>query len=127
MSDIEDRYATNERRRMLFEGLERALACLRRAGCKTVYLDGSFVTEKPEPGDYDVCWEVAGVDLVQLDPVLRDFSDKRQKQKDKYGGEFFPAESLADGVIFFRDYFQQDRHTGKPKGMIRIHVQQVER
>ena len=38
MSDIEDRYATNERRRMLFEGLERALACLRRAGCKTVYL-----------------------------------------------------------------------------------------
>src|SRR6059058_6161061 len=26
-------------------------------------LDGSFVTNKPDPNDVDGCWEIAGVDL----------------------------------------------------------------
>jgi hypothetical protein len=29
------------------------LAALNRAGCSRVYIDGSFVTVKREPGDYD--------------------------------------------------------------------------
>lgn len=122
LREIKTRYATNERRMELFEGFKCALTALGRAGCKTVYLDGSFVTDKPEPGDYDACWEMAGVNPALLDPVLKDFSNKRRRQKDKYGGEFFPADSLADGVTFFRDYFQRDRHTLKPKGIVRVRV-----
>ncbi len=47
------RYAINTRRRELLDGLLDALRSLKHAGCRTAYLDGSFVT---------ACWEIAGVD-----------------------------------------------------------------
>ena len=38
-------------------GLKAALENLRNAGCRTTYINGSFVTRKAIPNDYDVCWE----------------------------------------------------------------------
>jgi hypothetical protein len=114
------RYATNYRRQKLLDGLLDALRSLKVAGCATAYLDGSFVTAKEHPGDFDACWESAGVVLYRLDPELRDFSDKRSAQKGRYGGEFFPADWPAqhDGTTFL-DYFQRDR-TRQPKGIIAV-------
>ncbi len=59
----------------LLAGLKAALDVLREASCRRAYLDGSFVTRKEVPNDFDGCWELAGVDfdlLEQLDPVLLD-------------------------------------------------------
>ena len=56
------------------------------AGCRTVYLNGSFVTSKTFPNDYDACWEEAGVDPAALDPVLLTFDPGRATQKAKYMG-----------------------------------------
>jgi len=76
--------------------LKRALDSLRAAGCQRAYIDGSFVTDKDDPEDFDACWEVAGVDPARLDPELLDFSKRRAAQKAKYRGELFPADSGAD-------------------------------
>ena len=43
------------------------------------------------PGDFDGCWEEAGIDFDLLDPVLLTFDPGRASQKAKYGGELFPA------------------------------------
>ncbi len=40
-------------------GLGAAMENLKTAGCRTVYLDGSFVTSKDIPDDYNACWEEA--------------------------------------------------------------------
>lgn len=69
--EIVNRYATNDRRRFLIDGLIAALRSLRDAGCTTAYLDGSLVTAKELPGDFDVCWDAAGVDPDRLDPELQ--------------------------------------------------------
>ena len=122
LKEVEERFATNEERKYLFEGFNRGVKNLRAAGCKTVYLDGSFVSEKENPGDFDACWEPVGVDDGNLDRVLLDFSDKRRRQKLKYGGEFFPSTLRAEGVLTFLEYFQRDRHTGQVKGIIRIRL-----
>ncbi|HXE45087.1 MAG TPA: hypothetical protein VN635_07805 [Conexibacter sp.] len=115
------RYATNARRREMLDGLLDALRSLKRAGCRTVYLDGSFVTAKELPDDFDACWEIAGVDPSRLDRELLDFSDRRAAQKARYGGELFPAETAAEPAgTTFVDYFQRDRDTGKPKGILAI-------
>ena len=45
------------------------------AGCRRAYVDGSFVTAKEVPGDFDGCWEAEDVDPDALDPVLLDFLD----------------------------------------------------
>jgi len=51
----------------------QALRLLREAGCGRAYVDGSFVTAKEVPGDFDGCWEAEGVDFDLLDPRLLTF------------------------------------------------------
>jgi hypothetical protein len=119
--EIVTRYATNTRRGELLDGLLHALLSLRAAGCTTAYLDGSFITAKEHPGDFDACWESTGVDSARLDAELLDFSDARAAQKKRYGGELFPVEASAEpsGTTFLA-YFQRDRESGEPKGIIAI-------
>jgi hypothetical protein len=109
------------RRLELLAGLRRALDSLEAAGCRRAYLDGSFVTAKEVPGDYDGCWEAEGVDPGRLDPVLLDFRHPRKAQKDKYGGELFVANTpAAPAGTRFLDFFQHDKHTGEAKGIVAI-------
>lgn len=118
-ADIEPRFAGNDHRGRLTSGLLRACQNLAGAGCRLILLDGSFVSLKLLPGDYDAAWEPAGVDPYRLDPVLLDFSNKRAAMKAKYGGELFLATDFAAYGISYRDFFQRDR-SGVPKGVVEI-------
>jgi len=93
---------------------------LLKAGCRKIFLDGSFVTEKTNPGDFDACWDCIGVDNAKLNPVFLDFSDGRKKQKKMYQGEFFPTHLSADGILPFLGFFQIDKDSGLAKGIICI-------
>jgi hypothetical protein len=53
--EIEDRLSFNPRRQRLLAGFRRACEQLRKAGCRLVYLDGSFVGRKKHPRDFDAC------------------------------------------------------------------------
>jgi hypothetical protein len=121
-SEIEKRFGTNRHRKRLLTGLERGAAQLKRANCSALYINGSFVTAKTTPDDYDVCYEMAGIRTALLDRVLLDFSSAgRLVQKAKYYGEFFSAYSPAEGPPFsrvFLNYFQQDSDTGEQKGIL---------
>jgi hypothetical protein len=123
LADVKLHFATNEKRRNLYDGLLRGCKTLKSAGCTVIYLDGSYVTDKPVPGDFDICWDPVGVDPFKLDPVLLDFDNLRRNQKLKYRGEFFPSSAKADGTHIFVDFFRTDRDTGKEKGVIRIRLQ----
>ena len=68
---------------------------LAAAGCGELLLDGSFVTAKSLPGDYDDAGETVGVDPDRVDPVLLDFSNRRTAMKAKYLGDLFPATAMA--------------------------------
>ena len=115
------RFGYTRHRLELLAGLKAALDNLRAAGCRRAYLDGSFVTAKEVPADYDGCWEVADVDDTLLDPGLLDFGSKRLAQKAKYGGELFIANAVADRRTGrrYREFFQHDR-SGNPKGVIAL-------
>ena len=117
---------TVERRRLL-EGHRKALLELRAAGCTIVYVDGSLVTAKLTPGDFDGCWNLEEVDLRRLEPTLFDFDFGRRAQKRRYGGEMFPS-SFAIGPSGERalDFFQKDTRTDGIKGIIAIDVRGLE-
>jgi hypothetical protein len=119
--EIATQYATSERRRTLFEGFVRGFSILRHAGSPAIFLNGRFVSDRPRPSDFVCCWDPQGVDDTKLDPVMLDFSNKRFAQKQKFAGEFFPSTAEAAPGRFFLDYFQEDKHTGAPKGIIRVH------
>jgi len=117
--EFAERFGGNLHRQGLLVGLKAALENLQRAGCQDVYIDGSFVTAKAEPQDFDGCWSKIGVDPDKLDPVLLDFSQDRAAQKAKYGGELFIAQAPANEQHVFLGFFQRDRRNQR-KGIIGI-------
>ncbi|MDE2668492.1 MAG: hypothetical protein OXI51_02430 [Chloroflexota bacterium] len=119
--EIVKRFGGTPWRRQLLEGLRSALENLRDAGCQTAYIDGSFITSKDLPGDFDACWEEQGVDPDLLDPVLLDFDQGRAAQKATYLGEMFPASAPAiENGLSFLEFFQTDKESGERKGIIAI-------
>jgi len=88
-------------RAALLVGLRDALGRLAKAGCQTV-------------------------DPSLLDPVFFDFSANRKGQKMRFGGELFPAEATADlAGTGFLEYFQRDRRTGRPKGILELDLREL--
>ena len=114
------RFGSSTYRASLLLGLLTALRSLSQAGCLKTYLDGSFVSDKEFPNDFDVAWETENVNEALLRPVFLDFSNLRQSQKEAFGGEFFPADWQADrqGRTHL-EFFQADRE-GSPKGIVSI-------
>lgn len=88
-----------------------------------MWIDGSFVTNKLEPNDFDGCWDPSGVDPSKLDPVLMRFEQARRAQKLRFGGELFPSLLAAnrEGDTYL-EFFQTDSD-GNAKGIVEIDIQ----
>ena len=115
--EVDQRFGrNNSRRTRLIGGLLAACRNLAEAGCRALLLDGSFVTAKPEPEDYDGAWETAGVNPNLLDPVLLDGGPAMRAM---YLGDLYPASGLAAPGVVFRDFFQTDRD-GVAKGIVLV-------
>jgi hypothetical protein len=117
-----DRFGTNDLRLRLMRGLRMAMEQLKASGCRTIYINGSFVTIKPDPGDFDACWEPEDVDYDYLRknaPRLLNHWE-RNAQKSKYKGEIFRLDQpVGDYGLNSIEFFQRDR-TLNPKGIIAI-------
>lgn len=124
--EFSDRFGTNGHRKNLLSGLKEALISLKAAGCRTVYIDGSFVTSKETPGDFDGCWDPTNVDPYRIDPVLLKFDRGRATQKAKYGGELFIStmQNGNPGPLML-DFFQGDKNSGKQKGIVAIDLRRL--
>jgi len=116
-SGMADHFAGNRHRARLTRGLLAACRNLAAAGCRELLLNGSFVSAKSLPGDYDAAWETIGADPARLDPVLLDFSNLRAAMRAKYLGDLFPASAFAVPGVLYRDFFRTDRN-GAGKGVV---------
>lgn len=123
--EFTNRFGYNDYRKTLLKGLKKALTNLREAGCLDVYINGSFITSKELPKDFDGCWNWGGVDEDKIDNVLLEFANERATQKKKYGGELFPNFIEGASQISFLEYFQRDKYTKEPKGIIQIDLRTV--
>jgi len=119
--EFSSRFGTNDHRKLLLTGLKEALMALKAAGCTTLYIDGSFITNKETPEDFDACWDPQNVDPHKLDPVLLRFEPGRTTQKAKYGGELFitTMRNGNPGPVML-EFFQSDKNSGKRKGIVAI-------
>ena len=108
--------SSSDRRKYLMRGLREAVGNFVLSGVRTIWIDGSFVTDKEEPDDIDGCWEFTPlVDVEKLDPS---FLGSRKEMKTKYGLDFFIANIIEAGSgLPFPEFFQVNRD-GDPKGII---------
>lgn len=118
------RFGTNIRRRKLLDGLKLALNSLKFAGCRTAYVDGSFVRNKDEPQDFDACWDAKGVKAALLDEALLFFDKSRGLQKQKYGGDIFPSQVYVEPGRTYLSFFQSDRQE-RPKGIVALNLEEL--
>lgn len=124
-SEVVRRCGGTAKRVELLARLRLGLDNLRDAGCPWVLLDGSFVTNKPDPNDVDGCWQLkASMDLGRLDQcflLLQPLIDKRA-QKNLYGMDFYRANQIeaASGKPF-PAFFQTDRNADV-RGIVRLNL-----
>lgn len=119
--EVVERFGWNAWRRRLLDGLADGLDLLAAAGCRRVWLNGSFVTAKDEPGDFDVSWDMDGVDVDKLDPILVDLTAGRRTQKARFGGEFLPNVEESGSGLVFAEFFQLERD-GSRKGIVVLDI-----
>lgn len=114
-----ERFAWNTHRVHLAKDLFQALTMLRRAGCRTCWVNGSYTTEKEWPRDVDVLWDAWGVVPRDLDPLFRsERPAARAERRKRYGGDFFAVfDDQPDGALI--RHFQTDR-SDVPKGIVEI-------
>ena len=116
LAEIKNRFANSERRMQLFVAMEKVVLMLRSAQCSEIFLDGSYVSTKPEPGDYDLCWDPTGV--VPTKELKRFLQEKRDRKK-IHLGDIFPR---LPEPPYFTDHvieWQTDRDENR-KGIVRI-------
>ena len=129
LEQIRKRLGFTERRRWLLKGLRCAADAFWAAGIREIYIDGSFCTEKPDPGDIDGYWVEPDEGVYdRIDPYWIDFElflvphVKKLKWRmwADHGVEFFihPA-MLAEPGIGFPEFFRKDRD-GQPRGVIQV-------
>ena len=119
--EVARRFGGNHVRDALLAGLLEACRNLAEAGCTELLLDGSFVTAKSEPGDYDGTWETRGVSEKRLDPVFLGDEKGFAAVRAKYLGDLFPASGAVQPGVPFRDFFQTDRD-GVEKGVVLLNL-----
>lgn len=127
INEIEEYYGYNHHRQELISGLKLLILHLSDCGCETIYLDGSFVSKKEFPNDFDACWDEHFVDLQKLKDkysTILNFKESRKYQKAMYGGDFFPMSSSATPPPLYNtffDFFQKDKEN-TPKGIVKINL-----
>ena len=116
-----DAFPDSESRPDLIGGLRSVLETLRSVGIHgTLWIDGSFVTEKLNPNDIDVLLYIPnGEELLEVaEAVLEDFRNRCMREHRCH--IFFTSdEARRDG--YWRNQFGLSRD-GKPKGIITMPV-----
>jgi hypothetical protein len=126
---ITKRLGFTPRRRWLLQGLRAAVEAFWATGIEEIYIDGSFCTEKPDPGDMDGYWIEPDPDVYErIDRYWIDFElvpvPHAQKWKWRmwvdHGGEFFIHPAMqATSDLGFPEFFRQDRD-GQPRGIVQV-------
>jgi hypothetical protein len=120
LADVADAMAYTPWREWLLAGLRLVLGDLAAAGCSGAYLDGSYVTDKDKPGDYDLCWDRTGVDRSLLHPVIEMVAFPRTEQKRRYRGDILPNVVESGSGLLFVEFFQVHKESGVPKGIVKL-------
>jgi len=117
-SDVVRTLGQGKARRRLLQRLLPGARAFRRAGAGGLYLAGSFVTASPHPSDIDVLWDPSSTEIPALPRVLREGAPReRRRQKQRFGAEFIRVDTARDGPSFL-EFFQTDKRTDEPKGII---------
>jgi hypothetical protein len=129
LEEITARLGFTPRRRWLLKGLRAAVEALWAAGVEQIFVDGSFCTEKPDPGDIDGYWVEPDEGVYErIDPYWIDFElvpvphtrMRKWRMWVDHGVELFIHPAMKAGPeLGFSEFFRGDRN-GRARGIIQV-------
>ncbi len=124
IEEVQQRYSYNKKRVTLFTALLEVVEILRGCACPEIHLDGSFITAKEQPGDYDLCYESTGITPTQ---EFYEFLKNRETRKERYMGDIFARMPQPPYYFDHVQHWQTDsREDDIAKGIIRIRLEPEE-
>lgn len=134
LNEIEAVFVHNRRRREIWNGFQRFLDLVRPIiEIDLIYVDGGFVTDKPEPKDVDIVIEYPDASTLIRLMNTHSFLADRDAVRDAYLVDVLPClPQLPTGINDLRVYFQYVRPqdalerglpVGSKKGILRISIQ----
>ena len=126
IEEVAERFVFSGKRRQLLNGLMELIAVCISSKINIIYLDGSFISKKLRPVDYDACYDTDHPDRLS---ILKDVNSTALEsdseiQKQSFGGEIHYANANMahiKGSPTILEWFQtcKEDETLK-KGIIRI-------
>jgi hypothetical protein len=128
LDDIFDRYTYTDSRMNLYEKFVDFIRWYRALGLPdTIYMDGSFTSDKTAPGDIDVVVELADQPPEVVFKALDIFSHRRERLFEEYQVDFWLRHPiLPNDLLAFFTYVDPedavDRNTppNHRKGLLRV-------
>lgn len=108
-------FGTSPRRQGLLQKLHELCLILKRAGVETVWLDGSFVTSKPTPNDFDMSFDLSDAAFARLPDYPFKVKNAATRLRSHFCGDI-KVEPMADGYRYHKDlwpYVKDHEHNGK--------------
>jgi hypothetical protein len=128
LQEVRDRFGYNHRRREILTGLEHVLGLLAQKGVTTIWLDGSFVTDKMRPSDVEVIYLPPPNEDPSTWPDHEWISPKRRgdcKIHHRVDLWHYPSYQISKKKpipgppITIKEYFATDRDD-RPKGLVHL-------
>lgn len=113
--EFQRRFGYNETRSGLLKDLQNAAGDLKNAGVKEIQVGGSFVTTKPEPGDYDAAWNAAKIVREAVPPYLAGVYDTGLAIK----GDIYTTDHNFPDIGRWSEALQHPRN-GSPRGIVKV-------
>ncbi|MCD8041429.1 MAG: hypothetical protein LUH10_00035 [Tannerellaceae bacterium] len=124
LQEVMERLEFSNKRKRLLKGLLELIDLCRMIGVNVLYLDGSFVSTKIQPGDYDACYDIEGeakeAILARIPETLLDANSETQKAY--FHGEIHYAHMMCGfpEKMPVLEWFQQCKNSEVRKGIIKI-------
>ena len=119
-------FDNNGRRAYLLERFMALIDKFKETGISSeVWIDGSFATNKPEPGDIDMIFFVDGNEANALEPekqrILNELNDRKISQIRYKCDVFIVPNQNSNMRSYWRGWFGFSRNE-EPKGIVRLSV-----
>jgi hypothetical protein len=125
LQEIRETLGFNERRKVLVDGLERYLRCWDgHLAVESIIVDGSFSTDKAEPGDIDllIVLKHEAEFSQNLEELIFQLCYDSRETKDLFGCEAFPVlGSDTENYRGWLEFFGKGR-TGEVRGLLRVRL-----
>jgi len=121
--DVIERFSGTDRRRAFCGRLRAILLRAKRCGFLRVYVFGSFVSAKDEPGDVDLLWVYEeGLNIDSLDRDCRDLLNY-ETMKQREGWDMFCCSNNGFVINYLTEAWRKSRPPeSRPRGVIIIEL-----